>query len=84
MLDLKLKAMLDRIAAVGAPDIGDLPPEVGRSVYREILTAGDLPPADRKPVDSRTGGIAPGAGLHAQGEDIRCAGPRPLPERAPS
>lgn len=46
MLDLKLKAMLDKMAAAGAPDIGDLPPEVGRPVYREILTAGDLPPAD--------------------------------------
>ena len=46
MLDLKLQAMLDQMAATGAPDIGDLPPEVGRPVYRQILTAGDPPPAD--------------------------------------
>jgi acetyl esterase len=48
MLDVTLKAMLDQIAATGAPDIGELPPEVGRPVYSQILTAGDLPPADVK------------------------------------
>jgi len=46
MLDLQLKEMLGHMAAAKAPDIGDLPPEVGRPVYRQILTAGDLPPAD--------------------------------------
>jgi hypothetical protein len=30
--------MLERMAAAGVPDIGDLPPEVGRPVYRELLT----------------------------------------------
>jgi acetyl esterase len=58
MLDPKLKAMLDRIAAVGAPDIGDLPPIVGRPVYREILTAGDLPPEDVQTEDRRIPGPA--------------------------
>jgi acetyl esterase len=58
MLDLKLKAMLDRMAAVGAPDIGDLPPEVGRPLYREILTAGDLPPADVQTADRSIPGPA--------------------------
>lgn len=58
MLDLKLKAMLEQIAASGAPDIGDLPPEVGRPVYREILTAGDLPPADVQTGDRRIPGPA--------------------------
>lgn len=58
MLDLKLKAMLDQIAASGAPDIGDLPPEVGRPVYREILTAGDLPPADVQTEDRSIPGPA--------------------------
>ena len=51
MLDLKLKEMLDQVASTGAPDIGDLPPAVGRPVYRQILTAGDLPPADVKTAD---------------------------------
>jgi acetyl esterase len=58
MLDLKLKAMLEQIAAAGAPDIGDLPPEVGRPVYREILTAGDLPPADVQTEDRTIPGPA--------------------------
>ncbi len=58
MLDLKLKAMLEQIAASGAPDIGDLPPEVGRPVYRQILTAGDLPPADVKLEDRSIPGPA--------------------------
>jgi len=58
MLDLKLKAMLDQMAAIGAPDIGDLPPEVGRPAYRQILTAGDLPPADVQAEDRRIPGPA--------------------------
>jgi acetyl esterase/lipase len=56
MLDLKLKAMLDQAAAAGAADIGDLPPEVGRPLYRQILTAGDLPPADVQTEDRRIPG----------------------------
>jgi acetyl esterase len=58
MLDIKLKAMLEQMAAAGAPDIGELPPEVGRPVYREILTAGDLPPADVQTEDRRIPGPA--------------------------
>ena len=38
--------MLEQMAAGGTPDIGDLPPDVGRPVYREVLTTGDLPLAD--------------------------------------
>ena len=34
MLDLKLRTMLDQMAVAGAPDIGDLPPEVARPLYR--------------------------------------------------
>jgi hypothetical protein len=34
MLHLKLKAMLERMAAAGAPDNGDLPPEVGRPGWK--------------------------------------------------
>jgi acetyl esterase len=58
MLDLKLKAMLDQMAAIGAPDIGDLPPEVGRPAYRQILTAGDPPPADVQTEDRSIPGPA--------------------------
>jgi acetyl esterase len=58
MLDLKLKAMLDQMAATGAPDIGDLPPDVGRPLYRQILTAGDLPPADVQTQDRSIPGPA--------------------------
>ena len=58
MLDIKLKAMLDQMAAVGAPDIGDLPPDLGRPLYREILTAGDLPPADVQTEDRSIPGPA--------------------------
>lgn len=46
MLDVQLKQMLAMVAASGAPDLGDLPPEIGRQVYRQILASGDLPPAD--------------------------------------
>ncbi|MBN2791432.1 MAG: alpha/beta hydrolase [Desulfuromonadales bacterium] len=53
MLDLQLEKMLARMAADGAPDLADLPPHVCRQVYRQILAAGDLPPADVQ-VEDRT------------------------------
>lgn len=53
MLDLQLKQMLAQMAADGAPDLADLPPEICRQVYRQILAAGDLPAADVK-VANRT------------------------------
>lgn len=56
MLDLQLKAMLAQMAASGAPDIGDLTPEMGRPVYKQILSAGDLPPADVQIEDRRIAG----------------------------
>ena len=46
MLDIQLKGMLEAVAASGAPDLGDLPPSVGREMYRQIFAGGDLPPAD--------------------------------------
>lgn len=58
MLDLKLKTMLDQMAAAGVPDIGDLPPEAARPLYRQILTAGDLPPEDVQTEDRRIPGPA--------------------------
>jgi acetyl esterase len=56
MLDLQLKTMLAQLVATGAPDIGDLPPEVGRPVYKQILTSGDLPPADVQTENRRIAG----------------------------
>jgi acetyl esterase len=46
MLDVQLQGMLAAMAASGAPDLGDLPPPAARAMYRQILAAGDLPPAD--------------------------------------
>lgn len=46
MLDIQLKAVLEAMAASGAPDLGDLPPPAGREMYRQIFASGDLPPAD--------------------------------------
>jgi acetyl esterase len=46
MLDIQLNAMLGHLAASGAPDPFDPPPEIGRQIYRQILAAGDLPPVD--------------------------------------
>ena len=46
MLDVQLKRMLAAVAESGAPDLGDLPPAPAREMYRQILAAGDLPPAD--------------------------------------
>ena len=46
MLDAQLNTLLAATAAAGMPDLGDLPPEIGRQVYRQILAAGDLPKAD--------------------------------------
>jgi acetyl esterase len=46
MLDSQLKAMLAAVVASGAPDLADLPPPMGREMYRQIFAQGDLPPAD--------------------------------------
>ncbi len=56
MLDIQLKEMLTQMAAAGAPDPFALPPEMGRQVYRQILSAGDLPPADVQVEDRQISG----------------------------
>lgn len=43
MLDPQLKALISHMQASGAPDFADLPPQVSRDVYRQILRATDLP-----------------------------------------
>jgi len=46
MLDKQLEAMMAQAQAAGMPDLCDLPPEACRGLYRQILAAADVPPAD--------------------------------------
>jgi len=46
MLDRQLDAMMQQAQAAGLPDLCDLPPQPCRGLYREILAAADMPPAD--------------------------------------
>jgi acetyl esterase len=46
MLDIQLAAMVAQAQAAGMPDLCDLPPEAARGLYRQILAAADVPPAD--------------------------------------
>ena len=84
MLDLQLKEMLDRMAAADAPELWDLPPAVARPIYRQILTAGDPPPADVTVEERRIPGPAEsvplriytprGDGAKARGIALYCHG----------
>ena len=46
MLDLQLAHMVAQARAANMPDLCDLPPVAARGLYREILAAADVPPAD--------------------------------------
>lgn len=46
MLDQQLAAMMNQARAAGVPDLCDLPPDAARGLYRQILAAADVPPAD--------------------------------------
>ncbi|MGM9486682.1 alpha/beta hydrolase [Ideonella sp. YS5] len=46
MLDKQLEAMMAQAQAAGVPDLCDLPPVAARGLYRQILAAADVPPAD--------------------------------------
>ena len=46
MLDKQLNVILDQARAAGVPDLCDLPPAVSRDVYRQILAAADVAPAN--------------------------------------
>jgi acetyl esterase len=46
MLDLTLAAMMKQVQAAGLPDLADLPLEAAPGLYRQILAAADMPPAD--------------------------------------
>lgn len=53
MLDLQLARMVAQAQAAGLPDLCDLPPQAARGLYREILAAADVPPADVQVRDLR-------------------------------
>jgi len=59
MLDRQLDAMMKQAQAAGMPDLCDLPPGPCRGLYREILAAADMPPADVA-VDNRRIAVAGG------------------------
>ena len=60
MLDPQLHAMVKLAQAAGLPDLCDLPPGPCRGLYREILAAADMPPADVA-VDNRRIAVAGGS-----------------------
>lgn len=60
MLDSQLEAMVKQAQAAGLPDLCDLPPQPCRGLYREILAAADMPPADVA-VDNRRIAVQGGA-----------------------
>jgi len=59
MLDWQLAALMKQAQAAGLPDLCDLPPGPCRGLYREILAAADMPPADVA-VDNRRIAVAGG------------------------
>ena len=63
MLDKQLEAMVQQARAAGMPDLCDLPPAACRGLYRQILAAADMPPADVAVENRRIPGAAPGATL---------------------
>jgi acetyl esterase len=60
-LDSTLQTIFAQAAASGAPDLTQLPPEAARAVYRQILAAADVPPADVSASHHTIGG--PGGAL---------------------
>jgi acetyl esterase/lipase len=59
MLDLQLDAMLRQARAAGLPDLADLAPVPCRGLFRQILAAADVPPADVEVSERDTGGVQP-------------------------
>ncbi|MGA0609641.1 alpha/beta hydrolase [Caldimonas sp. KR1-144] len=53
MLDKQLAALVAQSQAAGVPDLCDLPPAACRGLYRQILAAADVPPADVAVADRR-------------------------------
>lgn len=63
MLDKQLDAMMRQAQAAGMPDLCELPPAACRGLYRQILAAADMPPADVAVENRRIAGVAAGTTL---------------------
>ncbi|MEO8058406.1 MAG: alpha/beta hydrolase [Burkholderiales bacterium] len=75
MLDQQLGAMMQQAQAAGMPDLCDLPPAACRGLYRQILAAADVPPADVAVADRRIPGTVAGTTLGLRLYTPRHAGP---------
>ncbi|MEP7100058.1 MAG: alpha/beta hydrolase [Burkholderiales bacterium] len=75
MLDKQLAAMMQQAQAAGMPDLCDLPPAACRGLYRQILAAADMQPADVAVENRRIAGPAVGTTLGLRLYSPRHAGP---------
>lgn len=79
MLDLQLARMVAQAQAAGLPDLCELPPPAARGLYREILAAADVPPADVAVSDQRLPRPdAEGGTIGLRVYRPQAAGPHPL------
>jgi acetyl esterase len=58
MLDNQLEALMRQARAAGVPDLGDLPPQAARGLYRQIVASTDAPLAGVETRDLRIPGPA--------------------------
>jgi len=80
MLDIQLDAMMKQAQAAGMPDLADLPPEPCRGLYRQILAAADVKPADVTVTERQVPARGPAAPI-----GLRVYTPRPTDDgRAPA
>jgi acetyl esterase len=63
-LDKTLEHIVAQARAAGAPDLADLPPDAARELYRQILAAADVSPADVIATDQEIDG--PGGKLRVR------------------
>lgn len=78
MLDLALAAMMKQVQAAGLPDLADLPPVAARGLYRQILAAADMPPADVGVADAQVPAQGAAAAVDLRIYTPRSAGPHAL------
>jgi len=78
MLDHQLDAMMKQVQAAGMPDLADLPPEPCRGLYRQILAAADVKPADVAVSDRQITGPQGAAAIGLRVYTPRRAGPHAL------
>lgn len=78
MLDKQLEAILLQAQAAGMPDLCELPPTACRGLYRQILAAADVPPADVAVEDLRIAGPSAGSTVGLRLYRPRHAGPHPV------